>query len=268
MIMEKFDLTDRVAVVTGAGRGLGRAMSLALADAGAHIVCSARTREQIEETAALIKEKGRRTLVVPTDVTDSHQVNAMVDAAIAEFGRIDILLNNAGGGGAGAGKTLPELTDDEWRSGMDTNISSMFYCTRAVVPHMQKQGGGVVVSITSGFGLRGSRNNYMYASAKAAMINITRSLALTYSRDNIRFNCIAPGVFPLTERAMQTFRGGMYIPMGRPGQAWELGPLCVFLCSDAASYISGITIVLDGGGMAGGQFPTGFAPVIPLKGGA
>jgi len=267
MILDKFSLERKVAIVTGAGRGLGKAMSLALAEAGADVVCTARTLEQIEGTAREVRERGRRALAVTCDVTDSAQVNAMVERAAQEFGRIDILINNAGGGGAGRGKTLPELTDEDWHQGMDTNLTGTFYCTRAVIPHMQRQGGGVIVNIASGFGLRGSRHNYMYASAKAGIINITRSLALTYAQDNIRVNTIAPGVFPVQEGMVQTWRGGVYIPVGRFGNPRELGPLAVYLCSEASSYMTGQTIVIDGGGLAGGHVPTGLAPVIPLRGG-
>jgi 2-deoxy-D-gluconate 3-dehydrogenase len=263
-ILDKLRLDGKVAIVTGAGRGLGRAMSIALAEAGADIVAAARTEGQLEQTAQQVRATGRRCLVVPTDVTDSAQVNAMVEQAIAEFGRVDILVNNAGGATAGYGKVLPDITDKEWRLGIDTNLTSAFYCTRAVIPHMLRQGGGKIVNISSGYGLRGDRNNYMYASAKAGLINFTRSLALTYARDNIQANCIAPGLFPHSEQIAQLWRGGKYVPMGRLGRDEELGPAVVFLCSELSSHMTGETLVIDGGGIAGGQAPAGLAPRIPL----
>lgn len=263
-ILDKLRLDGKVAIVTGAGRGLGRAMSIALAGAGADIVAAARTEGQLEQTAQQVRATGRRCLVAPTDVTDSAQVNAMVERAIAEFGRVDILVNNAGGVTTGYGKVLPDITDEEWRVGIDTNLTSVFYCTRAVIPHMLRRGGGKIVNISSGLGLRGGANNYMYPSAKAGLINFTRSLALTYARDNIQANCIAPGVFPVTEQMVRFWRGGKYIPMGRLGRAEELGPALVFLCSELSDHMTGETLVMDGGGMAGGQAPTGLAPRIPL----
>lgn len=256
-------LKDKVAVITGSGRGLGRAMALAFAEAGAHIVAVARTQEQLEETAALVRERGRRCLVAPADITDSAQVNAAVERAAAEFGRLDILINNAGGRTPGFGKSLPEITDEEWRLGIDANLTGAFYCTRAIVPHMLS-GGGKILNIASGYGLRGGRHNYIYACAKAALVNFTRSLALTYARDNIQANCLAPGIFPMTQEQIERWRGGVYIPVGRVGKPEEIGPLAVFLCSAAASYINGCVVSLDGGGLAGGQAPTGLAPLIAL----
>ena len=266
-VLDKLNLDGKIAVVTGAGRGLGRAMALALADAGCDIVASARTHPQIEETAELVRANGCRSLVVPTDITDPASVQAMVDATIAEFGRIDILLNNAGGATAGMGKPLEEVTDEEWRLGIDTNLSGTFYCCRAVIPHMLRQGGGKIINLTSGFGLRGGRDNFMYTTAKAGLINFTRSLAITYADRNIQANLIAPGLFPHDNSAMaEWWRGGKFVPMGRLGRDEELGPLCLFLASDLSSYMNGDILALEGGGLSGGHAPTGFAPVLPLEG--
>lgn len=265
-VLDKLRLDGKTAVVTGAGRGLGRAMALALAEAGCDIVAAARTRSQIEETAALMGAKGRRSLAVPTDTTDPASVRAMVDAVIAEFGRIDILVNNAGGATAGMGKPVDQITDEEWHTGIDTNLSGTFYCCRAAIPHMLRQGGGKIINITSGFGLRGGRENFMYTSAKAGLINFTRSLAMTYAPHNIQCNLIAPGLFPHDNPAMvEWWRGGKFVPMGRLGRDEELGPLCVFLASDLSSYMNGQVMALEGGGLAGGHAPTGFAPVVPLE---
>jgi len=264
VILDKLRLDGKVAVVTGAGRGLGRAMALALAEAGADIVAAARTLSQIEETAQQVRATGRRCIAVPTDVTDSTQVNAMVEKAIAEFGRIDILVNNAGGATAGYGVDLQFISDEDWRVGIDTNLTSAFYCTRAVLPHLLKQDGGKIINTASGFGLRGARNNWTYVAAKAGLINFTRSLALTYAENNIQANCIAPGLFPHTEEMARYWRGGQFIPMGRLGRAEELGPLVVFLASPLSDHMTGETIVIDGGGLADGQVPVGLTPVIPL----
>jgi len=264
-VLDKLNLTGKVAVVTGAGRGLGRAMALALARAGADLAVTARTRAQIEETADMVRAIGRAAVWVTCDVTDSASVRAMVDAALERFGRIDILVNNAGGATEGFANPLPDITDDIWRKGIDTNLTGAVYCSRAVIPHMIEAGGGKIINVTSGFGLRAGRNNFMYTSAKAALINFTRSLTMTYA-PQIQANLIAPGLFPHDDPAMiEWWKGGKFVPMGRLGKDEELGPLCVFLASDLTSYMNGQIIVLDGGGLAGGHAPTGFAPVIPLE---
>jgi NAD(P)-dependent dehydrogenase (short-subunit alcohol dehydrogenase family) len=267
MIRDRFDLGGKTAIITGAGSGLGRAMALAMADAGCDIVGAARRPAPLEESRALVEAKGRRFLVVPTDVTDSAHVNAMVERAIAEFGRIDIIINNAGGGGAGAGKTLPELSDEEWRQGIDTNLSSAFFCSRAIVPHFLERGGGRIINISSIWGYRGLAGDFMYAASKGALIQLTRALAVTYAGDNIRCTCIAPGMFPLGDPAPPS--GAPTVaeeirsdePSGRAGAPSELGPLAVFLCSAASDYVSGETVLIDGGVVAAGLLPAGVAPV-------
>ena len=263
-ILDKLDLHGKVAVVTGAGRGLGRAMALALADAGADIVATARTHAQVEETADMVKVKGRECLWVSCDVTDSSSVGAMVTSALDTMGRIDILVNNAGGATEGFGNTLDKITDQQWHIGLDTNLTGAVFCSRAIIPQMIQQGGGKIINVTSGFGLRAGRNNFMYTSAKAGLINFTRALAMTYAPD-IQANLIAPGLFPHGDPQMSDWwRHGKFTPMGRLGRDEELGPLCVFLASGLTSYMNGQIIVLDGGGLAGGHAPTGFAPVVPL----
>lgn len=266
-ILDKLKLDGKVIIVTGAGRGLGRSMALALADAGADIVAAARTQAQIDETAALVREKGRRCCAISTNVTSSASVNAMVEVVIGEFGRVDVLVNNAGGASSGWNKPVEVITDEQWRSGMDLNIGSAFYCCRAVLPHMLRQGGGKIINVTSGVGVRPMKYNYMYATAKAGMINFTRALAFNYADKNIQANLILPGIFPHEDPVMMQFwQGGKYIPVGRVGKDEELGPACVFLASEASNYMNGEMIALEGGGLAGGEVPTGFAPILPLEG--
>jgi NAD(P)-dependent dehydrogenase (short-subunit alcohol dehydrogenase family) len=185
----------------------------------------------------------------------------MVERAIAEFGRIDILINNAGGGGAGAGKTLPELSDEDWREGIDTNLSSAFYCSRAIVPHFLEQGGGRIITVTSIFGMRGLAGNILYSTAKGGIRQLTKALAMTYAGDNIRCICIAPGRMPFWQSPEEQERWGQRQPNGRVGRADEIGPLALFLCSEASDYMSGETVLLDGGAIAGGVIPAGLAAV-------
>ncbi|MGC1676000.1 MAG: SDR family NAD(P)-dependent oxidoreductase [Candidatus Binataceae bacterium] len=263
MILDALKLDGKVAIITGAGRGLGRAMAVKFAEAGADIVAASRTQAQLDETAELVRKTGRKCLIVPTDVTDSAAVNAMAAAALKEMGKIDILINNAGGGDETAGKTIEEITDEQWRRGLDTNLTSQFYAARAVIPQMVKQNRGKIVNLASGYGLRGGKHNYMYACSKGGVIQLTRSLALTYALSNIQTNCIVPGIFPHNEEMMRFFKGGKFIPIGRPGDDSEIGPLAIFLSSDASNHINGELIAIDGGGLAGGILPTGAIPSLP-----
>jgi NAD(P)-dependent dehydrogenase (short-subunit alcohol dehydrogenase family) len=225
-------------------------MALALAEAGANLVITARTASEIEATGKEVEARGRKALVTPCDVTKTDDVEAMVTKAVQSFGAIDILINNAGGGRR---RPVLEMTDEEWHWGIDLNLTSTFLCSRAVGRHMVAQGRGKVINIASGWGYRGRRNSTAYCASKAAVINFTRALAVEWSRYNIQVNCIAPGYFPLgeptdeleaRERAVRISR----IPLGG-GKPDDIGPLAVFLASDGANYLTGQTILLDGGAL-------------------
>jgi NAD(P)-dependent dehydrogenase (short-subunit alcohol dehydrogenase family) len=258
--MDRLKLSGKVALVTGGGSGLGQAMALAMADAGADIAVSGRRLEPLEETKRFVEAKGRRSFLTQADVTDSTQVNRMVQEVVEHFGRLDVLVNNAGGGGAGRGKTLPELTDDDWHQGIDTNLTSAFYCSRAVVPHFLEQGSGRVINITSGWGMRGGRGNFMYSIAKGGVIQLTKTFAMTYARDNIRCTCIAPGAIPHFVDPDSPGARADAQAIGRLGVTYEIGPLAVFLASDASDYMSGETVLIDGGAIASGVLPAGVVP--------
>jgi NAD(P)-dependent dehydrogenase (short-subunit alcohol dehydrogenase family) len=225
-------------------------MALALAEAGADLVITARTLREIEATGKEVEDRGRRTLVMPCDVTKTDDVEAMVAKAIEAFGQIDILVNNAGGGRA---KPVLAMTDDDWRWGIELNLTSTFICSRAVGRHMVARKQGAVINIASGWGYRGRRESAAYCASKAAVINFTRGLAVEWGRHRVRVNCIAPGYFPLTppkdeqdaqQRAVRISR----IPLGG-GVPEDIGPLAVLLASEGASYITGQTILLDGGAL-------------------
>jgi len=271
MVLERLRLDEKVAVVTGAGRGLGQQMALALAEAGAEVVCASRTSTQIEATVEEITKAGGKAIAVPTDVRDSAKCQELVDTTIREFGRIDVMLSNAGIGDArGQGSEFWDVTDDDWHDTIDVNLSSAFYCARAASKAMVDTGkGGVIINVASGTGLRGNPTGFAYGAAKAGVIALTKSLAVMLKSYNIRANCIVPGFVaqrPAQNEQVAEFMNARarYFPVQRIGEAWELGPLAVYLASDASSYVTGQGFIIDGGGLAGGVAPIGSAPEVSI----
>lgn len=263
--LDQLRLDGKTAVVTGAGRGLGRAMALALAEYGADVVVCSRTQPEIDETAQLIRGFGVRSLAILVDVTNTQTIDTVLAATKAEFGRLDILVNNAGGATKGMFRPLDTISNDQWHLGVDTNLTGAVYFCRSAIPLFLEHGAGKIINITSGFGVRAAKNNYMYTAAKAGLINFTRALAMNYAHQNIQANLIMPGIFPHDDPSLLEFwKGGKFIPVGRVGKDEELGPACVFLASSLSNYMNGQMIALDGGGLAGGHAPTGFAPFVPL----
>ncbi len=267
-MLESLGLDGTSAVVTGGGSGLGREMALALARAGADVAVAGRRPGPIGEVAAAVQDIGRHGLAVPTDVTDSAQVEGLFRRAIAEFGKVDVLINNAGMVAGQGGAPIWETGDDEWRSVVDANLTSAFYCARAIARHMVDRGRGKIVNVSSGYGLRGGRDNYMYACAKAGVIQLTRSLAVSLGRHGVTSTCIVPGYFETegTAGSREVLPSARFIPVARAGKPRELGPVAVFLASPASDYMNGELFVIDGGGLAGGYAPTGHAPEAPLLG--
>ena len=274
MILDKFRLEGKVAVVTGGGTGLGKAICHALARAGADIVVAARRAGPIDETADEVRKVGQRAIAIPTDVTDSRQVDALIEKAIAEFNNIDILVNNAGiarGIEPSPWDTTPirpgpiwEMSDEKWHSAIDINLTGAFYCCRAVAKHMIQRKSGKVINLASVGGIRAAKGWFTYCSAKGGVIMLTKTLAVTWARDNIQANCIAPGFLKIVDIApSHEGRNPDFIPMGRFGEPSDIGPLAVYLASEASDYVTGECFILDGIGSAG-YAPTGYAPVLPL----
>lgn len=257
-----FSLEGKVALVTGASSGLGVTFATALADAGADVVLAARRVERLEEVAEVIREGGRRALAVACDVTDPEQVEAAVEEAVAEFGRIDVLIANAGS--VPEGFAMPEkLPPALFAQSIDVNLNGTWNTCQSVGRQMLLQGSGSIVIISSYTGLAGVPHfPPAYQAAKAALINISKSLAVSWADRGVRVNALAPGWFPseMTDLvlAAPAFRARIddQAPLGRPGRPDELvGPL-LLLASDASSYMTGSTITVDGGTSAS----VGFTP--------
>jgi NAD(P)-dependent dehydrogenase (short-subunit alcohol dehydrogenase family) len=259
MLPAEYDVTGKVVFVTGAGRGIGKGIAQVLAEAGADVALNALTPKYVEGTAAQIAAaSGRRVVPVIADVTKSDEVGRAVDSILATFGRIDVLVNALGDsirkplaalpGTEGAG-----VSDDELRFIMDINLTEALLCTRAVGPHMLARRSGKVINIASWTAHQGGRDVVLYTTAKTALAGFTRAQALEWAPYNVHVNAIAPGLFPdvvssgeervrqLTQRAQQT------VPLGRPGRLREVGLLALYLASDASAYMTGQTILLDGG---------------------
>ena len=248
-----FRLDNKVALITGGGRGLGRAIALAFADAGADVAVASRTREQLDEVAQAIAAKGRRALAVEADVSDSASVARMVAATRAEFGRIDILVNSAGVGWA---EKLVDMSDDTWTWIIETNLSGVFYCCREVARLMIEQKSGSIINVASVAGVKGPPGLGAYAASKGGVIALTKVLALENVRYNVRVNAIAPGYFrtDMNAAALDDPEIGpkivKRIPMRRAGQPEEIGGLAVYLASDDASFVTGEVYSISGGEMA------------------
>lgn len=274
MSSEKGTLDGKVIIITGGGTGLGRSMAYRLAEEGSDIVVAARRIPLLEETAAGVVERGRKALVVPTDVTDTAQVNSLIEKTLAEMGKIDVLINNAGIVRGEKPKAMWEISDEDWRIGIDVNLSSAFYCSRAVSKYFADCKGGNIIMVASGEGFRGQRDSFMYNTAKAGVVNLTRVMALTLAEYDVRVNCIVPGFVDTYDSQPEDYQKVMaerratrkvFVPVGHTGKPDDIGYVAVFLCSDASDYVTGGCFISDGGGLTGGFSTTGYAPVVSLK---
>jgi len=249
--MKMFELTGKVAVVTGGGTGLGEAAARALAEAGASVVLSGRRRENLEKVAADIQSNGGQALPVVADVSRREDVESMAAGALRAYGKIDILVNNAG---INIAKPFLDLTEEEWDAVLNTNLKGCFYCCQAIGKGMVEQGSGSIINMVSVFGLRGFMNLSPYIASKGAIVQFTKALAVEWGRHNVRVNAIAPSYIKteMTKRDIESdervlkFNLGK-IPMRRGGEPHEIGGIVVFLASEASSFVTGETVAVDGG---------------------
>ena len=249
MILDRFRVDGRVAVVTGAGRGIGRGVSIALAEAGANVVLASRRQETLEEVAQIVEKNGGRALVVPTDVLDDEQLDRLVARTVGEFGGADFLVNNAGG-------TLPGpalmCTDEELEKSFHFNVTTAFHLSRALAPSMAERGHGAIVNISSAISHLVDHGFVAYGTAKAAMTHMTRLLAHEWA-PHVRVNAIAVGATETDALAMVTADQALaqqmidLTPLRRLGTVEDIGAAALYLLSEAGSWVTGKVLEVDGG---------------------
>ena len=252
-------LQDKIAIVTGAGTGVGRAAMVLFAKEGAKVVGVSRTKSNLEETLAAVEAVGGTGAIVAADLASEAGAEASVAAAMEAHGRVDVLLNAAGVGWAW-GQRSPHSMDpidttppEKWREVMAINLDSVYHMCRRVIPIMRKGGGGAIVNVASVAGFMGLRDGHTYTATKGAILNLTRSIAITYAMEGIRANTLAPGYIdtPMIAPVMGLFDdkevAAQLSPMERAGTPEEMAHGCLYLASDEASYTNGSVLVIDGG---------------------
>lgn len=265
MDMSTFDLSGRVAIVTGGGMGIGQRLALGLAEHGASVVVADIAVAGAEETAGKIESAGGRAIAVSADATNQDSVQQMVDTAVSHFGTVDIMVNNAGGG---RGAPTKDLSLEDWHFTLDLCATSAFLCSQRAGRVMIEKGGGKIINVASVYGLVGQdsslydlgpdgelRESLAYAAGKGAIVNMTRSLAVYWARYKINVNAIAPGMIR-TERLAQTMTGDAWdnlsrrTPLKRPGTPEDMQGAVIFLASPASDFVTGQTLAVDGGWVA------------------
>lgn len=250
MYLPSFQVTDKIAVVTGASKGIGRAIAIGLAEAGAHVALLARTEGELKEVASIIEGLGRKALPLVTDVTDQENVATSIKHVVDTFGRIDILVNNAG---INIRKPALEYEEEDWNKIVDINMKSVFMISKLVGSYMKEQNSGKIVSIASMDGYIGATTGVIYGMTKAAVIHMTKVLAIEWGKYNINVNAIGPG-YVKTQITAEKLANEEYMnyvmersPIKRIGTFEDMVGATVFLSSEASDYMTGQTLLVDGG---------------------
>lgn len=252
-------LDGKVAIVTGASTGIGRAIFELFAREGAQVVGAARTQSKLDEALAAVEQNGGKGLVVSADLSKDEDAGRVFEAAVGEFGGVDVVVNNAGVGYSygevyeGSMAPLADAPLDAWDHVMGINLGSVVYMSRRAIPEMRKRGGGSIVNVASIWGVTGAADAHAYTTAKGAIVNLSRSLAVAYGRENIRTNALCPGFIdtPMIAPVVGALNDADYAftwnPMGRTGTPYEIATGALFLASDEASYCNGSVLLIDGG---------------------
>ena len=256
-IAESGALRGKVAIITGAATGIGRASALLFAQAGARVALADTREPELERTAAEVRAAGGEAAAITADLARPDDCVAVVTSVVRAFGRLDVLLNNAGVGTMVVGGTVETIGLENWDLAQDVNVRAIYLVSRAAVPHMRSAGGSIV-NISSVSAFRGSvgRPSHAYAASKGAVLALTHAMAASYGRDGIRVNAICPGTIrtrltaDIVDRVERASKEGHGIPLGRVGEPEDIARCALFLASDDASFISGAHIVADGGAMA------------------
>lgn len=255
-VLDQFKLDGQIVVVTGGGRGIGEAIALGMAEAGADIVVAARRTAEIEAVAEKVRALGRRALAITTDMMEIEQVQALADQTVKEMGGLTSWVSNAGGADDRVPRTLLEMPEKQWDFQMNLNLKAVWTGAQAAGNYMKDNGGGTIINISSQAGNKASPSNGPYAVAKSGVNNLTQTLAAEMASLGIRVNSVSPGPIPtevfleftkLTEEDIPNMGKQFGIPLGRIGMPEDIAPACVYLASEASSWMTGQDIKINGG---------------------
>jgi NAD(P)-dependent dehydrogenase (short-subunit alcohol dehydrogenase family) len=251
-------LSGKVALITGAATGIGRATAQLFAQAGARVVITDMREEELAATATAVHDKGGQVLALAADLSRAESCASVVEEALGVAGRLDVLFNNAGVGTMVVGGTVETITIEQWDLALDVNVRAMYLVSRAAIPALRAAGGGSIINTSSVSAFHGSatRPTHAYAASKGAVLALTRAMAASYGRDRIRVNAICPGLIrtrltaDIVDHAAREAAEGRGIPLGRVGEPEDIARCALFLASDDSAFITGTEIVVDGGALA------------------